>query len=127
MRCSAGIWREPARSTQTHGRVARAGKKWLKRWPAFLTTTFEIHPGVDGRPPEKMSGTGLVSLGSTCLVTLGSNDEFCLRSLADALTRRSHLKRQERNGRDWIRTSEGISQQIYSLLSNRVNLTFTGN
>ncbi len=32
-----------------------------------------------GRPPEKMSGTGLVSLGSTCLVALGSNDECCLR------------------------------------------------
>ena len=31
------------------------------------------------------------------------------------------------NGQEWIRTTEGKSQQIYSLLSNRVNLTFTAN
>ena len=30
-------------------------------------------------------------------------------------------------GQEWIRTTEGKSQQIYSLLSNRVNLTFTAN
>ena len=33
----------------------------------------------------------------------------------------------KRNGQEWIRTTEGKSQQIYSLQIKRVKLTFTAN